>query len=40
MKRLSLPVETGAVRVSLVHYNTMAEIHRLGDVLAALGKRS
>jgi selenocysteine lyase/cysteine desulfurase len=40
MKRLSLPVETGAVRVSLVHYNTMAEIHRLGDVLAALRKRS
>jgi cysteine desulfurase family protein (TIGR01976 family) len=39
MKRLSLPVETGAVRVSLVHYNTMAEIHRLGNVLAALRKR-
>jgi cysteine desulfurase family protein (TIGR01976 family) len=39
MKRLNLPVETGAVRVSLVHYNTMAEIHRLGDVLGALRKR-
>jgi cysteine desulfurase family protein (TIGR01976 family) len=40
MKRLNLPVETGAVRVSLVHYNTMAEIHRLGDVLAGLRKRA
>ena len=36
MKRLGLTKETGAVRVSLVHYNTAAEIHRLGDVLAGL----
>jgi cysteine desulfurase family protein (TIGR01976 family) len=39
MKRLGLPVATGAVRVSLVHYNTMAEIHRLGNVLSDLRKR-
>src|SRR6266481_2983831 len=36
MKRLGLTLETGAVRVSLVHYNTPDEIHRLGDVLARL----
>jgi selenocysteine lyase/cysteine desulfurase len=36
MKRLGLTKEIGAVRVSLVHYNTPAEIHRLGDVLARL----
>ena len=36
MKRLGLTKETGAVRVSLVHYNTADEIHRLGDVLAGL----
>jgi cysteine desulfurase family protein (TIGR01976 family) len=39
MKRLGLAKETGAVRVSLLHYNTFAEIHRLGNVLAGL-KRS
>jgi cysteine desulfurase family protein (TIGR01976 family) len=36
MKRLGLAVETGAVRVSLAHYNTYAEIHRFGEVLARL----
>src|ERR1700730_5789148 len=36
MKRLGLAKETGAVRVSLVHYNTAAEIHRLGEVLGDL----
>jgi cysteine desulfurase family protein (TIGR01976 family) len=36
MQRLGLSAETGAVRASLVHYNTPAEIHRLGDVLAQL----
>jgi cysteine desulfurase family protein (TIGR01976 family) len=33
MRRLKVPVETGVVRVSLVHYNTKAEIHRLAQVL-------
>jgi cysteine desulfurase family protein (TIGR01976 family) len=36
MKRLGLTKETGVVRVSLVHYNTFAEIHRFADVLAGL----
>jgi cysteine desulfurase family protein (TIGR01976 family) len=39
MKRLGLAKETGAVRVSLVHYNTVAEIHRLANVLAGLKGR-
>jgi selenocysteine lyase/cysteine desulfurase len=29
-------VETGAVRVSLAHYNTTEEVKRLGAVLARL----
>jgi cysteine desulfurase family protein (TIGR01976 family) len=36
MKRLGLTKETGVVRVSLVHYNTFAEIHRFANVLAGL----
>jgi len=36
MKRLGLAVESGAVRASLAHYNTSAEIQRLGEVLARL----
>jgi len=36
MKRLGLAVESGAVRASLAHYNTSAEIHQLGEVLARL----
>jgi len=36
MQRLGLAVETGAVRVSLVHYNTRDEIARLRDVLRGL----
>jgi cysteine desulfurase family protein (TIGR01976 family) len=36
MRRLGLPLESGAVRVSLVHYNTIAEIHRFGNVLSEL----
>ena len=39
MLRLGVPVESGAVRVSLVHYNTVAEIHRFGNVLSDLNKR-
>lgn len=34
MKRLNVPVESGVVRVSLVHYNTLAEIHRFGNALS------
>lgn len=36
MKRLGLPIETGVVRASLVHYNTFDEIHRFGNVLQDL----
>jgi selenocysteine lyase/cysteine desulfurase len=35
MARLGLAMDRGAVRVSLVHYNTLDEIHRFGE---ALGK--
>jgi cysteine desulfurase family protein (TIGR01976 family) len=41
MARLGLARESGAVRVSLVHYNTRAEIHRLGNLLSDLrGRRA
>jgi cysteine desulfurase family protein (TIGR01976 family) len=36
MRRLGLSIDSGAVRVSLVHYNTLAEIERFGEVLARL----
>jgi cysteine desulfurase family protein (TIGR01976 family) len=36
MKRLGLEKESGAVRASLVHYNTLAEVHRFETALAAL----
>jgi cysteine desulfurase family protein (TIGR01976 family) len=39
MKRLNLKKESGAVRASLVHYNTVAEIHRFGNVLTGLRAR-
>lgn len=36
MQAFGLNVATGAVRVSLVHYNTVAEIHRFGNALLDL----
>jgi cysteine desulfurase family protein (TIGR01976 family) len=36
MRRLGVPVESGVARVSLVHYNTSAEIQRFGEVLREL----
>ena len=36
MKRLGLSPESGAVRASLVHYNTLTEIHRFGIALAGI----
>jgi len=39
MARLGLAKETGVARVSLVHYNTVGEIHRLGNVLSDLRGR-
>lgn len=38
MQRLGLAQDSGTVRVSLVHYNTVAEIHRFGNVLSDLTK--
>lgn len=38
MKRLRVPVETGVVRASLVHYNTREEVQRFGNVLRELTK--
>jgi cysteine desulfurase family protein (TIGR01976 family) len=38
MQRLGLAQESGTIRVSLVHYNTVAEIHRFGNVLSDLSK--
>jgi cysteine desulfurase family protein (TIGR01976 family) len=37
MKRLGLATESGAVRASLVHYNTVEEVRRFGRALAQIG---
>ncbi len=36
MKRLGLAQESGAVRASLVHYNTIEEVRRFGAILAGM----
>ena len=36
MRRLGLAVESGAVRASLAHYNTVEEVWQLGTVLSRL----
>ena len=36
MKRLGLPLESGAVRASLVHYNTIEEVRRFGRALSEI----
>jgi cysteine desulfurase family protein (TIGR01976 family) len=36
MKRLGLPTETGAIRASLVHYNTVQEVREFGRILAEM----
>ena len=38
MRRLGLTQESGAVRASLVHYNTVQEVRRFGRVLAEMKK--
>jgi cysteine desulfurase family protein (TIGR01976 family) len=38
MARLGLAKESGAVRASLVHYNTVQEVHRFGRALAEMTK--
>lgn len=39
MRRLGLGLESGAVRVSLAHYNTVEEVSQLGRVLSPLSRR-
>jgi selenocysteine lyase/cysteine desulfurase len=36
MNRLNLSMDSGAIRASLVHYNTLDEVRRFGDVLKAV----
>ena len=36
MKRLNLSMDSGAIRASLVHYNTLDEIRRFGEALKAV----
>jgi selenocysteine lyase/cysteine desulfurase len=38
MLRLGLSDTSGAVRASLVHYNTLEEIHRFAEVLHDLSQ--
>jgi cysteine desulfurase family protein (TIGR01976 family) len=38
MGRLGLAMDRGAVRVSLVHYNTFDEIHRFGEALQKIAR--
>jgi cysteine desulfurase family protein (TIGR01976 family) len=38
MKRLGLSQDSGVVRISAVHYNTMEEMHRFAEVLLDLSK--
>ncbi|HKD14321.1 MAG TPA: aminotransferase class V-fold PLP-dependent enzyme, partial [Candidatus Angelobacter sp.] len=38
MKRLGLSQESGAVRASLVHYNTLDEIHRFESALSEINR--
>ena len=36
MNRLNLSMDSGAVRASLVHYNTLDEVRRFGEALKAV----
>jgi cysteine desulfurase family protein (TIGR01976 family) len=38
MKRLGLTKESGAVRASLVHYNTVEEVHKFENALAVIAR--
>jgi selenocysteine lyase/cysteine desulfurase len=38
MRRLGLAPESGGVRVSLVHYNTVEEIHRFRDLILPMSR--
>ncbi|TPL73328.1 cysteine desulfurase-like protein [Mesorhizobium sp. B2-3-13] len=36
MKRLNLSMDSGAIRASLVHYNTVEEVHKFGEALRGI----
>ena len=40
MRRLGVDPNSGVVRISLVHYNTVEEIHRFQDVLLSLSRHA
>jgi selenocysteine lyase/cysteine desulfurase len=40
MSRLGLDPQRGAARISLVHYNTLEEIHRFREVLSSLSRNA
>lgn len=40
MRRLGVDPDSGVVRISLVHYNTVQEIHRFHDVLLSLSRHA
>ena len=40
MRRLGVAPDSGVVRVSLVHYNTLEEIHRFEDVISRLSRHA
>ena len=40
MRRLGVDPDSGVVRISLVHYNTVQEIHRFQDVLLSLSRHA
>ena len=40
MRRLGVDQDSGVVRISLVHYNTVQEIHRFQDVLQSLSRHA
>jgi len=39
MNRLNLSMETGALRISMVHYNTLDEVTRFDAALGAIVAR-
>ena len=40
MRRLGVDRDSGVVRISLVHYNNVQEIHRFHDVLLSLSRHA
>jgi selenocysteine lyase/cysteine desulfurase len=40
MQQLGIPMESGVVRASLLHYNTVEEIQEFGKVLLGMARHS